>query len=134
MQKRLTLLFLLFASITYAQKKPLDHSVYDTWESVSSKNLSNDGLWTSYSIAQQEGDANLYFQQNLTGQKLKVSRGTVPGGFGRTSLFTPDSKFAVFAVKPWYKDTRLAKIKKKKADDMTKDTTSGYRDVETCSL
>lgn len=122
MQKRLTLLFLLFASITYAQKKPLDHSVYDTWESVGSKNLSNDGLWTSYTIAQQEGDANLYFQQSLTGQKLKVSRGTVAGGFGRTSLFSPDSKFAVFAIKPWYKDTRLAKIKKKKADDMTKDT------------
>lgn len=122
MQKRLTLLFLLFATVAFAQKKPLDHSVYDTWESVGTKQLSNDGLWAVYSIAQQEGDANLYFQQSLTGQKIKISRGTVAGGFGRASLFSTDSKFAAFSIKPWYKDNRLAKIKKKKADDMTKDT------------
>lgn len=122
MQKKLTLLFLLFASIAYAQKKPLDHSVYDTWESVGTKQFSNDGLWAAYSIAQQEGDANLYFQQSLTGQKIKISRGTVAGGLGRVSLFSPDSKFAVFSIKPWYAATRLAKIKKKKPDDMTKDT------------
>ena len=122
MQKKLTLLFLLFASVAFAQKKPLDHSVYDTWESVGTKQLSNDGLWAAYSIAQQEGDANLYFQQSLSGQKIKISRGTVAGGLARASLFSADSKFAVFAIKPWYKDTRMAKIKKKKADDMTKDT------------
>ncbi len=122
MQKKLTLLFLLFASIAYAQKKPLNHNVYDTWESVGAKQLSNDGLWAAYSIAQQEGDANLYFQQSLTNQKIKVSRGTVIGAAVRSNLFSTDSKFAVFAIKPWYKDTRLAKIKKKKPDDMTKDT------------
>ncbi len=122
MQKKITLLFLLFASIAYAQKKPLNHNVYDTWESVGTKQLSNDGLWAAYSIAQQEGDANLYFQQSLTNQKIKISRGTVIGGTGRSNLFSTDSKFAVFVIKPWYKDTRLAKIKKKKSDDMTKDT------------
>ncbi len=123
MQQKLTLLFLFCASLAFAQKKPLDHTVYDTWESLGAKQFSNDGNWAAYSINQQEGDANLFFQHSLTAQKLKVSRGTAPGGFGGgTSLFSPDSKFAAFAIKPWYKDTRLAKIKKKKPDDMTKDT------------
>jgi hypothetical protein len=117
MHKKLTFLFLLCASIAYAQKKPLDHTVYDTWESLGAKQFSNDGNWAAYSINQQEGDANLYFQHSLTAQKLKISRGTAP-----SPLFSPDSKFAAFAIKPWYKDTRLAKIKKKKPDDMTKDT------------
>lgn len=124
MQKKLTFLFLLCASLAYAQKKPLDHTVYDTWESVGAKQLSNDGNWAAYSINQQEGDANLYFQHSLTTQKLKVSRGTAPqANFGPPiSLFSADSKFAAFAIKPWYKDTRLAKIKKKKPEEMTKDT------------
>ncbi|WP_090997870.1 S9 family peptidase [Pedobacter insulae] len=123
MQKKLTFLFLLCASIAYGQKKPLDHTVYDTWESVGTKQFSNDGNWAAYSINQQEGDANLYFQHSLSAQKLKVSRGVAPSGFGATSsLFSPDSKFAAFAIKPWHKDTRMAKIKKKKADEMTKDT------------
>ncbi|MBP8067506.1 MAG: S9 family peptidase, partial [Pedobacter sp.] len=109
--------------MAFAQKKPIDHSVYDTWESLGTKQFSNDGNWAAYSINQQEGDANLFFQHSLTAQKIKVSRGAAPGGLGGGSpLFSPDSKFAAFSIKPWYKDTRLAKIKKKKPDDMTKDT------------
>lgn len=115
MQKKLILLFLLFASVAYAQKKPLDHSVYDTWESVGAKQFTNNGLWAAYAVNQQEGDANLYFQETLTAKKIKISRASF-------AQFSPDSKFAAFAIKPWYKDTRMAKIKKKKPDDMTKDT------------
>jgi len=115
MQKRLILLFLLFTSVAYAQKKPLDHTVYDTWESVGVKQITNNGLWTAYAVNQQEGDANLYFQETNTAQKIKISRASL-------AQFSSDSKFAAFAIKPWYKDTRMAKIKKKKPDDMTKDT------------
>ena len=126
MQKKLTLLFLLFASVVYAQKKPLDHSVYDKWEAVGAKQFSNNGLWAAYVINQQEGDANLYFQNSATAQKIQVSRGTpLQLGFearSNSTLFSADSKFAAFAIKPWYKDARLAKIKKKKPDEMTKDT------------
>ena len=123
MQKKLTLLFLLFASVAYAQKKPIDHSVYDNWESVGIKQASNDGNWSVFSINKQEGDGSLYFQQNQTAQKTTVARGTGTGGFGGgSSLFSADSKFAAFTIKPLYKDVRQAKIKKKKPDEMTKDT------------
>lgn len=115
MHKKLTLFFLLFSGVCFAQKKPLDHTVYDTWESVGQKQLSNNGQWAAYGIIQQEGDANLYFNNLISNSKLKINRGT-------NLQFSTDSKYAVFAIKPFQKDTRLAKIKKKKADDMPKDS------------
>ena len=38
-----TFLFLLLATASYAQKKPLDHSVYDGWKSLSNIRISKDG-------------------------------------------------------------------------------------------
>ena len=117
MQKKLFLFFVLISSAVFAQKKPLDHSVYDSWQSVGSKQLTNNGVWATYIVSVQEGDGNLYFQETLTpsGRKLTVSRGT-------NLSFSNDSKFAALAIKPLFKDVRQAKIKKKKPDEMTKDT------------
>lgn len=111
------LFFMLIGGAVYAQKKPLDHSVYDAWQSVGSKQLSNNGTWAAYAISPQEGDGNFYFQETLTpsGRKLTVSRGT-------NLSFSNDSKFAALAVKPLFKDVRMAKIKKKRPDELTKDT------------
>jgi dipeptidyl aminopeptidase/acylaminoacyl peptidase len=115
MQKKLTLLFLFIGTFSFAQKKPLDHTVYDSWENVGMKQLSDNGQWASYTILQQEGDATLYLN-NLTGNsKITVPRGGM-------LQFSADSKYAAFLIKPLYKDTRQEKIKKKKADDMTKDS------------
>ena len=43
----------------HAQKKPLDHSVYDGWQSVGEKLISNDGRWVVYTVDPQEGDNEL---------------------------------------------------------------------------
>jgi dipeptidyl aminopeptidase/acylaminoacyl peptidase len=146
MQKKLTFIFLLFASLAYGQKKPLDHTVYDSWQAIGTKQLSNDGSWAAYNINVQEGDGNLYFQQTITAQKINIPRGTAPqpsigGGnvsqFGLgsnpPSMFSADSKFAAFAIKPLYKDIRLAKIKKKKPEQLTKDTL-GIANLTTLSI
>lgn len=115
MNKSFTLLFLLVATFSYAQKKPLDHSVYDTWESTGEKKLSNNGQWAGYTVNQQEGNNMLYLVNLMTNTKKHISRGD-------SLSFSNDSKFAALTIKPWYADTRMAKIKKKKADDQTKDT------------
>lgn len=115
MHKKLTLIFLLYGSVTFAQKKPLDHTVYDTWEAVGAKQLSNNGQWAMYGINQQEGDANLYLSNLINNSKIKVHRAT-------NAQFSADSKYAVFAIKAFQKDIRQAKVKKKKADDMPKDS------------
>jgi dipeptidyl aminopeptidase/acylaminoacyl peptidase len=115
MQKYLLLSLLFFTTISFAQKKPLDHTVYDAWESVASRKLSNNGNWAAYGIAVQEGDANLYLTNLLTNAKTKVNR-------AENAQFSADSKFAVFAIKPFYSAIRQAKIKKKKIDEMPKDS------------
>jgi dipeptidyl aminopeptidase/acylaminoacyl peptidase len=115
MQKTFTLVFLLFVNAAFAQKKPLDHTVYDSWESISSKQISNNGQWVAFTVAQQEGDAKLQVNNTTNNNKLTVPRAGM-------LQFTTDSKFAAFLIKPLYKDTRLSKIKKKKADEMPKDS------------
>jgi dipeptidyl aminopeptidase/acylaminoacyl peptidase len=89
--------------------------VYDTWESIASRKLSNNGNWAAYGIAVQEGDANLYLTNLLTNAKTKVNR-------AESAQFSADSKFAAFAIKPFYSAIRQAKIKKKKPEEMPKDS------------
>jgi len=115
MKRMLTLCFLLFASLSFAQKKPLDHSVYDTWQSIGSKALANNGQWAAFNVLLQEGDAKLYFNNLLNNTKKEVPRAD-------QVKFSNSSKFAAFLINPLFKDTRLEKIKKKKADEQTKDS------------
>jgi dipeptidyl aminopeptidase/acylaminoacyl peptidase len=115
MYKYLSLTLLMLISVCYAQKKPLNHTVYDTWESISSKKVSKNGEWTGYVVSQQQGDGTLYLSSLITNARLRVPR-------AENLQFNSDSKYAVFAIKPFYAAIREAKIKKKKAEDMTKDT------------
>jgi len=115
MHKNLTIILLFFATPIFAQKKPLNHTVYDSWESVGVKQLSANGQWAGYSILKQEGDANLYLNSLSTSAKVIVPRGEL-------LKFTGDSKFAAFLIKPFFAVTRQEKIKKKKPEEMSKDS------------
>lgn len=115
MKKNVIFLFLLFANLAYGQKKPLDHNVYDNWESVGIRQLSNNGQWAAYSIVKQEGDSRAYFHPLLSQTKKEIPR-------AEQIKFTANSKYAAFLIKPRYDETRAAKIKKKKPEDMPKDS------------
>jgi len=69
----------------------------------------------AYCVAVQEGDANLFIKNLKSNAIFNQQRAT-------TSEFSFDNQFAVFQIKPFFKDTRQAKIKKKKVDDMPKDS------------
>jgi dipeptidyl aminopeptidase/acylaminoacyl peptidase len=113
---RYLLLLLLSPLCLFAQKKPLDHTVYDGWQGVGERMISNDGKWVVYTITPQEGDAQLYIQGTDGGSYKKE----VPRGY--SALITEDSKYAVFRIRPTYKETRDARIKKKKPEEMPKDS------------
>ncbi len=98
-----------------AGKKPLDHSVYDGWKSLGERMISNDGQYAVYAINPQEGDGDLVVQNLTTLDKKIIAR-------GYNAVITEDSRFVVFKIKPIFQETRQAKIKKKKADDMVKDS------------
>ncbi|HMK27884.1 MAG TPA: prolyl oligopeptidase family serine peptidase, partial [Chitinophagaceae bacterium] len=116
MKKTLAILFSLFTiHYSLAQKKPLDHSVYDSWQHIGERMISNDGKWVVYTIDPQEGDNELVIQSSDAKYKRSVPR-------GYNAVITEDSRYVIFKIKPFYKDTREAKIKKKKTADMPKDS------------
>ncbi|HUR65695.1 MAG TPA: prolyl oligopeptidase family serine peptidase [Chitinophagaceae bacterium] len=116
MKKLAVFLFSLFMfHLSPAQKKPLDHSVYDSWQHIGERMISNDGKWVVYTIDPQEGDNELVIHSSDAKYKRSVPR-------GYSALITEDSRYVVFKIKPLFKDTREAKIKKKKAEDMPKDS------------
>lgn len=116
MKKVFLPVFLLFSINIIAQtKKPLDHSVYDGWKAVGERMISNDGKYIVYAVNPQEGDGELIIQNASAQYKKAIAR-----GYG--AVITDDSRYVVFKIKPVFQETRQAKIKKKKADDMTKDS------------
>jgi dipeptidyl aminopeptidase/acylaminoacyl peptidase len=112
----ISILFLLVVTVAVkAQKKPLDHTVYDNWQSIADRAISNDGKFVAYAINPQEGDGVLVLQSLQGDYKLVIPRGA-------GVVLSEDSKYAVFRIKPTFAQTRDAKIKKKRPDEMPKDS------------
>ena len=110
------LCFILIAAFATAQnKKPLTHDVYDGWKSVGERMISNDGNYAVYTINPQEGDGELTIHNLVTQTKKTIAR-------GYSAVITQDSRYVVFKIKPIFQETRQAKIKKRKPDEMAKDT------------
>lgn len=100
-------------------KKTLTHTVYDSWKSVEGDSLSADGKFLLYSVNPQEGDGVLHLQNLSQNTNQAFAR-------GYRGAFTADSRFAIFQIKPAYAVTRQAKLKKKKAEEMPKDSLAIY--------
>lgn len=106
---------LLITNTLFAQKKPIDHSVYDQWKSIQSPNVSKSGKFISYQIEPQEGDGLL--QLKGVDNSLIISAPRAKGG-----KLTKSESHLIATIKPFFEESRQAKIKKKKADAMPKDT------------
>lgn len=103
----------LLPSLAFAQKKVLDHSVYDGWKEIRSSTLSRDGNWVLYVIAPQEGDAVATIRSVKDGHTISVPRPS-------TIQFTRDSKYVVAMTVPPLADTKKARRDKVKPEDMPK--------------
>src|SRR5687767_6296926 len=106
---------LLLSLSLLAQKKPLDHSVYDGWQSIGERAISNNGKFVVYTITPQEGDGMLVIQATDNSFKKEIPR-------GYNVTISEDSRFVIFKIRPFFKETREARIKKKRPDDMPKDS------------
>ena len=111
----LLLCMLLITNLVSAQKKPLDHTVYDGWQSITEKMISNNGKFVVYTITPQEGDAVLIIQQSDGKKLMEVDR-------GYNAKITEDNKYVLFKIKPTFIQTRTARIAKKLPADMPKDS------------
>jgi dipeptidyl aminopeptidase/acylaminoacyl peptidase len=110
----LILLTFIFLS-AHSQKPALDHSVYDGWESIGERAFSPDGKYLIYTVVPQEGDGRLVIRSTEGSYAKEIPRGTM-------ASITPDSRWVVLHIEPFFRDTREARIKKKTPDQMPKDT------------
>jgi dipeptidyl aminopeptidase/acylaminoacyl peptidase len=119
MHTRPTALFFLMCALSFSAaaggKKPLDHTVYDGWKRIANETIASDGSAILYVIDPQEGDPALVIRSSRTGKADTIQRGAAP-------KISYDSRYAAFLVKAPFADTKKAKIAKKKADQMPKDT------------
>ncbi|MDX5438137.1 MAG: hypothetical protein LPK03_13125 [Pontibacter sp.] len=121
MKKLLCLAVLFGASLLQAEaqqqtaKKPLTHDVYDSWKSLQGDKISNNGKYVLYNIDPQEGDGELYIRNMVSNAVASYNRGA-------KASFTNDSQYAIFQIKPEHQKVRALKLKKKKGDDLPKDS------------
>ena len=108
---------LLVCVALQAQKKPLDHSVFDNWQAVASPALSASGQVVAYEVNPQAGDGVLTLR--VAGKK-GAREILIPRGYRATLL--EDDSYAVCLIKPVYQVTRKAKKDGKKGDALPKDS------------
>jgi hypothetical protein len=115
MKKWLLLTALVISISGQAQKKELDHSVYDGWQTIRETLFQPQGSFIAYTINPQEGDGQLVVRQINSGKQWIIDRGSQP-------VFTENGQYLIAKIKPRFADTRQAKIDKKKPDEMPKDS------------
>lgn len=106
---------LTLASGAATAKKVLDHDSFDDWKLVRNHALSRSGEWEAFSVNPQEGDGTLTLYNTANRRRIEIPR-------GHSAAFTADSRWAVALVKPYFKDSRQAKIDKKKDFDAPQDS------------
>lgn len=112
-------LFLLISAPLIAQKKVLDHTVYNGWKKVGDVKVSDNGKYSAYTIKPHRGDGYLYIVNNETGRKDSIFRGIGP-------VFSGDNSFLAFKITPGFDTLRKNELNKVKKDKWPKDSLGIY--------
>ena len=120
MKKPISVVVIFFSmlSIIFAQhieKRPLDHSVYDSWKAISHQIISDNGELIAYEINPQQGDGWLYIYNKKNSNYDSIPRGIKP-------VFSPDNNWLCFTIKPPFDTVHKAKLNKVKKDKLPKDS------------
>ena len=112
-----TLLLLSVPLVSQAQdqKTALDHSVYEIWNRIGARSISNDGAWALYSFSPERGDGTLHVRSLDESALYEIPRGA-------SARFTDDSRFAIFHIEPAEDSVRAAEKADVKDDEMPRDT------------
>ena len=108
-------LCLLLPLTVSAQKKPLDHSVYDSWKGSVTSVLSRDGVYLVWGARPQKGDPEMHLVHLAMDRSTAYPRGTAP-------RFTHDNRFLLMTVVPAQADVDQARKDKKKPEEMPKNS------------
>ena len=111
------LLFLVLG--VNAQKKIIDHTAYNDWESLSRHQISNDGNFISYEIKPHRGDGYLYIYNTKRNQLDSIYRAT-------RAEFSGNSNYIVFKINPGFDTLRTCELEDIDKKKWPKDTLGIY--------
>ncbi|MCR8669481.1 prolyl oligopeptidase family serine peptidase [Aestuariibaculum sp. M13] len=119
MKLNLTYLFFLVSFLSIAQKKPLEFSDIQQWNSIKNEAVAPNGNFIVYDLEQDNSDSHLHLTSNKGKTILEYFRGT-------QGNFSYDSKFLAFTIKP-LKDSVDDMLRHKvKKDKLPKDSLAIY--------
>ena len=101
-KKIFVFLFLTIPALSLAQKKVLDHTDYDIWNTVQDEAIAPDGSHILYSLWKGEKDHFFKVQDSKGKFVLEYNR-------GKEGHFTHDSNYVVFTIKAW-KDSVVSRL------------------------
>ena len=116
MTKYLILPFFLLISISvFTQKKVLDHTDYELWNTIQNPSISPDGKNVLFELEQGEKDSYV---------KVVNAKGNLIFEHERAekSAFTYNSEFVLFTITAWKDSIRAMKSRKIKKEDLPKDS------------
>ncbi|MFT7343753.1 MAG: hypothetical protein ACI9XP_000328, partial [Lentimonas sp.] len=111
----LLLPFLLFALVSTAQKKVLDHTVYNDWKSLKNQSISNNGRFVTYEINPHRGDGYLYLFDTKTAVLDSFYR-------AEAAEFSDNSEYFVYKLTPGFDTLRKCELEKVDKKKWPKDT------------
>jgi dipeptidyl aminopeptidase/acylaminoacyl peptidase len=113
------LLLLIGSNFLIAQKKVLDHTVYNSWNSLRNQNISSKGNFISYEINPHRGDGKITV--------YNVEKNTYIDLFkGRNATFSNNEKVLAYSIDAGYDTLRYMKLNDVEKDKRTKDTLGIY--------
>ncbi len=115
MRNHIIVILLAASTSLFAQKKPLDHSDFDIWNTIEGEVISPDGNYVAYSLKKGERDNSLRVHRKNGKILFKHDR-------SENAKFTFDSNFVLFTIKPWSDSLRVLKSRKTKKKDLPKDS------------
>jgi dienelactone hydrolase len=105
MKIHIILFFSLVCTLSLAQKKAIDHTVYNDWKSLKSAQVSNNGKFVTYEITPHRGDGYLYVYDKVAATLDSFPRGT-------KAKFSEESDYLIFTVTAGFDTLRQCELKK----------------------
>lgn len=113
--KKFALLVTLFSvAIAFGQKKKIDYTIYDSWKTIATHHISDNGLQTCYEVKPQQGNSKVIVK-SLKGNHetlLEIDRATNPKFVGENYL--------ACVIKPDFDSLRKLKLAETKKDKLPK--------------
>ncbi|MEM6362286.1 MAG: hypothetical protein AAF731_19510, partial [Bacteroidota bacterium] len=113
------ILITLLSTYTFAQKRQMEHTDFDTWNRIRNEKISVDGKYVVYHLAPGKGDQTMKVSSVTGNGLLSIPR-------AENSAITYNSKHIIFHIKPALDSLNKMRRNKVKKKDLPKDSLGIY--------